>query len=549
MKKLMLFIIIAGLGACGGSGDGGSVSDNPSSGAGSASCSSALDGLTTSDSTDSFSSTGVLASVTQTEDCTSSILSSLSLAAADIVPNPKWDEEAQKKHDEAWASGENEDAFPDCQGYIVEASPGEGPECFGPELSYQNHLDGQTKSGGEGNLNCDDNVCAAPTGDLGIWTATEGDTDEACAAAKINSDIEYVSSFTNMSKDVQAIVECLAQTGKINEPTDGQSNDITSFVNDAILNEKLDFQSATWALSGTDYTIRLIANSSDANGEINITSNNSSGEFINIWGYFGGSGEKTSSFVAAPNSYLAFSLYGVKSGTAVNQKFISAVFENTAPNTDSSTGDFDSDNMLKLDSSWTMDHRTILLNDPGDTNDKLMKYSWIAGKHTTGPDDYSRTFFSKVNAADTVGYAYYGYGKSTARMDITNFFCNWNGPNQKKADDFNENLAQKQRITKSVNGTIWTTTESDSEITYAPVNSCASDNSDPSDNTIDTRALDVDSLGDTKVPGHVAGTSPMVWGLTSDNMTQATAFDSSELINISTDSDASAFSSMTDPTD
>ena len=420
---------------------------------------------------------------------------------------------------------------------------------FWAELFYQYHLDGTIKSGGGGDVNCDDVYCAAPTGDLGIWTATEGDTGEACAAAKVNSDIEYVSSFTNMSKDVQAVVECLAVTGKISRPSAGASNDITSSVNDAILNEKLDFQSVTWAESSGAYTIRLIANSTDAQGEINIKTDNSVNETINIWGFFGGSGDKSSSFVVNPNSYLAFSLYGIKTGSATNQKFISAVFENTQPNTDPTTGDFDSAkyNMLKLESSWTMNHRTILLNDPGDTNHKLMKYSWIAGKHSTGPDDYSRTFFSKVNAADTVGISFYGYGKSSDRLNITNFFCNWNGPQQSKGDTINQNMAQKQRMTKTAGSNLWTTTDEDSEITYAPVNSCASDNDNNS--SIDNRTEGQDS--NQSPNGGLAGTeNPMVWGLSSDNMTQAEAFNSSELINdISSDGDASAFSTMIDPTE
>ena len=135
-------------------------------------------------------------------------------------------------------------------------------------------------------------------------------------------------------------------------------------------------------------------------------------------------------------------MYGTKDATN-NQKvkFISAIFDNTP-----SDSSFDSANyyMLKLDSDWDRNHRTIILNSPGDNaEDKLMKYSWIAGNGAPGggegggetpppslmqPDSYSRTFMAKINETSNTGVAYYGYGNSENRLSITNFLCNWTGP-------------------------------------------------------------------------------------------------------------------------
>ena len=84
---------------------------------------------------------------------------------------------------------------------------------FWARLYFQHHLDGVSRGGAplseDLNLNCDENVCELPTGDLGLWTDTESQTGEACAAAKMNSDVRYVSQFADMGKVISALASVL----------------------------------------------------------------------------------------------------------------------------------------------------------------------------------------------------------------------------------------------------------------------------------------------------------------------------------------------------
>jgi len=561
ISKVFLLCALTTLISCGG--DSGSTpsglpdEDSPSSG----SCSSVLSGLTSGDSSSSYTSTGVLSSITQTESCTSKVAANaISLKREAIVPSEDWNTEAWAKYDDAIASAQNEEEFPDCAAYIFEPSPGEDPACFGPEIKYQFHLDGDVRSGGEGDVNCDDEICAFPVGDLGIWTANEAQTDEACAAAKMNSDIKYVSGFTNMAKNVHAIVECLANraTDPVTRPTDETGVTITTQVNQAVLNEKIEFSEVKWSKVSDSYVIKLTGDSSQGTDGIVFistvvpTEKNIGFEVNQIYGYFGAGNDEGLKVVK--NGALAFSLYAAKdpaSGNS-NMKFISAMYDSTPIVDDDSSPDYilDVNKMIALDSSWSMDHRTILLNDDG-SSDKLMKYSWIAGNEAPSlraPDNYSRTFMAMVNQEETEGVAYYGYGhKDAGRLSISNFICNWTGPNNSQDTLRGVDLAQKQTMTKASANALWVTTEELSEITYAPVRSCTSDNDGIAG--IDTRALGEDSEGAPN-GSKPAATSPMDWGYT-DSLGEATAITAHELVDLSAGDDATnmlSFQGMVDPT-
>ena len=535
-----LTLFMTQLSGCGGGGGGGSSSSS-SSNLPAGSCSSSLATLTTAAASNSFTSSGSISSITQTESCSSSLVASSvnNKAAGDIVFNQTWKRADKEKFHDALASGENDDVFPECAVYLPEPDQGEDPACFGPRLYFQFHLDGDSRM----SQNCDSGICELPVGDLGIWTDTEGDTNEACAAAKMNSDIEYVSGFTDMAKVAQSLVECLANSNIITKPN-GNTETITDEVNTAVLNEKLSFSSVTWTESAGVYTINLQAGTGGSEGTVNIkTDKTGTPAIINIWGFLGGDS----------NSNLAFSLYGTDNGTAKNMKFISAIFEGTTPNTGTS-GDFDSNNMLKLESSWSMDHRTILMNDPGDTTDKRMKYSWIAGNGAplspSAADNYSRTFLASVNADETTGVAYYGYGhKDTDRLSITNFLCNWTGPNFNQASGEGVNKAQKQVLSKSAN--TWNATES--LIDYAPTRSCTNDNGSGG---IATRA-DSTASDSTDFDGQPtdfgAASSPFTYGTTTAmGEEKVIASGDVELVDLTNGGDATnmtAFGNMVDPTD
>ena len=552
MKKLMLFFITIGIISCGG-GDGGSGSSNPSDSTGSklqGSCSSSLSSFSSDSDNDSFTSSGAMTSITETEECSSSLIEGANifgLAAGDVIYNETWKKVDKEKFLDGLASGDQDEVFPNCQVYLPQPTPGEDPACFGPRLYFQHHLDGVSRGGAslseDLNLNCDENVCELPTGDLGLWTDTESQTGEACAAAKMNSDVRYVSQFADMGKVISALAECLVEEGTISRPSSGTTETITSAINTAVLNEGISFTSVTWSESSGAYS--LVLNTSDS--EFNIKTNKTSaGEYANnIWGYFGlGDNDLVV-------ESLAFSMYGLKDSSG-NQKikFISAIFEGTTPNTGGS-GDYDSNNLLEFTSSWTRDHRTIIMNDSSDNSaDKLMKYSWVAGNNAPliAADSYSRTFMAKINEDSNSGVAYYGYGNDGGtsggdhanRLSITNFLCNWTGPGNDQSTSFKQNFAQKQVLTRSGTKSMWTPSES--YIDYAPTRSCT-DN--PSGGSAGTRVLNQYSTGDAAT--HVVGTAPFNYGLTT-SMGEARLLSSSELQDISSDTVYDAINAIVDPT-
>jgi hypothetical protein len=565
--KLQTLVLLLVLASCGGDTDSTSGSGTSSGGSSTAtgSCSSVLSDLSgTGTSSASYSSTGSLSSITQSENCSSSVVGdSLSIKRAAVTYNPTWDVEAKEIYNEALASGDNDDIWPSCAVKIPKPDKGEDPACFGPQLYFQYHLDGDTQM----SQNCDSSQCALPIGDLGLWSESEGDSGEACAAAKMNSDIQYVSGFSDMAKVVQSLVECLENEGTITRPTSGAET-ITSEVNAAILNEDLEFSSVVWSKASDAYTIVLQAGESGADGTISIkTDTTATPNVVNIWGFFGDKSDKS---VSLGSKALAFSLYGTKNGTAKNMKFISAIFEGTTPDTTTNGDVFDANNMLKLDSSWSMDHRTILANDAGDeSSDKYMKYSWVAGNGaplTLSPDSYSRTFMASINAAETEGVAYYGYGYGGSggsapedRMKITNFICNWTGPNNNQnASTAGPDKAQKQVLSKNESG-VWVASES--FIDYAPTRSCANDNNDGSssgsaDDSIDTRLDSVDSSGldhDGQGSDFGVASSAFTYGVEMAMGEEVKiAADDVELVDLTAGADAtnmSSFDSMTDPTE
>lgn len=92
------------------------------------------------------------------------------------------------------------------------------PSCYGPQLDFQNHIDG---TGGTSPL---------PTGDLGIWTSTEGSANEACAAAKLNSLINTATAYIDSALLYSASIACLMRVNGTAAPAAGASVDVKSLL-------------------------------------------------------------------------------------------------------------------------------------------------------------------------------------------------------------------------------------------------------------------------------------------------------------------------------
>ena len=110
--------------------------------------------------------------------------------------------------------------------------------CYGPGLTYSNHPDlagigdgDTTDNDAPGSHNDTDGDGSLPTGDVGLWTANNGTTDESCAAAQMNAKVEGIASQVDSAMLAMASVYCLANVNNVTLPAAaGDSVDLTSIV-------------------------------------------------------------------------------------------------------------------------------------------------------------------------------------------------------------------------------------------------------------------------------------------------------------------------------
>ena len=86
----------------------------------------------------------------------------------------------------------------------------EAVDCYGPEVSYENHPDA-TSGPSDGTL---------PTDDVGIWLANDSTTGNACMAAKLNAEIQSNADHSNASLMALASLLCTANVNSIALPDD-----------------------------------------------------------------------------------------------------------------------------------------------------------------------------------------------------------------------------------------------------------------------------------------------------------------------------------------
>ena len=253
MKKFN-FAKVAGLLAtlslvgCGGSGSGSSTSTGGSSGS-SVDCSTSSSLVSSSNV---FPTSLAVSSLTSGCETSSSFVSALK-SKLDVGANlvDSFDPDWSYQEKVAWFNEvSNGAARTNCNITIPTPSPGSGVSCYGPALYYFEHPDG---SGGS-------TVKQLPTGDLGIWTSTEGSAGEACAAAKMNYEVNNAATYTDMMFTITSTINCLTTVSgsTLSAPTDGASAvDIASELEAVIQNSDSEFQisQANWSLSGGVYTL------------------------------------------------------------------------------------------------------------------------------------------------------------------------------------------------------------------------------------------------------------------------------------------------------
>ncbi|MBV1880208.1 MAG: hypothetical protein KUG82_01165 [Pseudomonadales bacterium] len=390
-----------------------------------------------------------------------------------------------------------------CEVFLPSVSQVNGPSCYGPDLDYINHVNAfsgstdsdsdVTMSSGPGPSSDDDG--RLPTGDLGIWSASETD-GEACSAAKINSLVEDVATKVDYAMTVAAAMSCVvARSDDLDLPEADATTTITSALSTALAvnNSGLTvtlatISAATDSDSNTVYTYDISTESDDATSVFTIkhvdqsTDTDEDGTVDSdeqvyagkIWGSIEGMGA-----VGGSGGYGFSMLYNVDGAATspIKFKLVSGAYspDGDDPN---STDYFDSNGDYITMGEGLGNLIYAVANIDLETGLGSLVYSWSAG----GGNEESRTFNAMVTSVDSVttGYGFFGYGDVFNTSDgsqpdgsINEFICNWAGPGN--SHEGVANTAQKQVMTLNTTDGVFESTSA--SITYAPTVSCDFDGS------------------------------------------------------------------------
>lgn len=370
-----------------------------------------------------------------------------------------------------------------CKVILPHMVGGNNPSCFGPMLYYVNHpnstyQDSNSVHDNLTNPNFDDNDFELPTGDLGLWTATEAN-GTACAAAKMNSEIHGIARKVDNALLVAASMSCLMKVNGTALPAIDGAVDLTTDIQTALGENNTN-------ISITTATLSRLADSSSGhpvyqyhfevafggifNQTVSVYLKHSPEDATNstyvgrLWSRFsGGSG---------------FSLNYEKTSTKVRYRMHSANFTNGA----SEATMFNTDGTMKLgQGTWTGNIALTQTElDPTDGTGSA-SYAWQAG---SGDSD-ARIFnaYTTKSGTDTLAFGFFGYGLrfdqtangntgSSSDGIISKFICNWAGPGNSHTGVASK--AQKQMM-KRVSGKFVPFSASGGDpnlIDYAPLNSC-----------------------------------------------------------------------------
>jgi len=355
--------------------------------------------------------------------------------------------------------------------------------CFGPSLAYLNYPDSTTgyqsmTSGCAISTGNPGDGCL-PSGDLGIWSATEP-TGEACTSATMNAQVLSVSSVVNSAVTLMAGLICVAQVNGADLTAGAAALDLHDTIN-SNLGTALTTASLQRLADQSDgratYRIAIIGT---VNGTpLSVTAVHSPGDTTGngAAGLISGYLDNTDSMMQEQYRKAFSVLYGIASGSVTYELRsggtstdvpLSALF--------GADGTFDFAAQLArrdgsgMASGGTFERARI----DGTTGLGTLVHAWQAGN----ADPYTRVFQATTSAgasgsADT-GYGYFGFGPVLDSADlgsIVGMWCNWAGPgSQVGTANVNTTNVQAQTMTRDATSGLFIPVTTD--ITYAPTNDC-----------------------------------------------------------------------------
>jgi hypothetical protein len=367
----------------------------------------------------------------------------------------------------------------DCSFNLDLAPTFENATCYGPQLTYTGHPDGSPNSG------------TLPSGDVGLWEATESTTGEACAAAQINARMNGIAKLANGGVFLAASVYCSATVSGTSLPTrSGGSVDLTSQF-------AANVSSGTNAVTVTNVDVACTDDDGSKCTEYVVTLEGTSGsKEINLrmkhqptnstGTRYAGKISYTIEDPAAtgPNclgagvtgiTYAASVSYEKPSSSEMTYQLNSGMYCGIGEDPYVSATDFTVDASKKAlqtggdTEGWADNFTRATASFDPDSGEGDYSLTWEAGSN----DGYARSMLAHIEqlAATNAGVAYFGFGpepEDAGAGEIDGMICNWAGPGASHGSIASTTLAQKQVFAKS--SSLYTAASSN--ITYAPTNAC-----------------------------------------------------------------------------
>ena len=345
-------------------------------------------------------------------------------------------------------------------------------KCYGPTLLYENHPDGTTPNSGE-----------LPSGDLGIWTISEGTTTQACTAAELDAKMNGVKSRTKSGLFLLASSLSAMYDNGLTLPTLGSGAlDLTSYMPTTITD--VAFTSVTIEYTATDeYTYNIEFTYTHDGHDDAITFNiihkpdSTSTQYIGLMNY-----QIEDRMVGGNCGTAEHNI--TRKGSLVYQRTTTTDFSVDAREADfcthNLTDGFDSDGLLDpsdtLDTTsnpdgWGNNYSRFIANYDAINLSGKYVYVWQAGPY----DPYSRVLQIGLNDHSPVdGESYFGYAAQVFDTTATfgenlGMICNWAGPGNSKTPQL---FAQREFLRFNSSTNFFEVPTGGDDIVYAPTNDC-----------------------------------------------------------------------------
>lgn len=342
--------------------------------------------------------------------------------------------------------------------------------CYGPRIKYYNHPDG----GGYGIL---------PIGDTGIWMENNidenGDTGEACAAAKLNSLVADVASKVDAAIDMFSGMVCMARVEEKDElPERGTSEDLRGSLSVAaegagvVVAEAAVKREADDADGNAVYRSKISAalkTGKFARMQINLMhvplNEENTAYRGKLWYVI--SDEKGKLAGGTPNCsqggirQIAYSITYAK-----NEEGLLKYDIKSASYCNSQAEPFDADHNVDAIGEWNGNFNLGSYEIDTEKGTGTYSFAWQAGPM----DGFARTVVADQECA------YFGYGPAVREEEagtIGGFICNWAGPG---SEPFGEKTllpkVQRQCMTLDEESGKYVSDSARLNIKYAPSLSC-----------------------------------------------------------------------------